>query len=119
MAIVIARLEGDSAFIDSFLVSCRILGRHLEAWILHEMGERLKANGCRWILAEFLPTPRNTVASSFLLDHGLTFFEWKKLTRKHPVYSLRNLVDESGLHYYADLENLLIPNLEVFQNEDI
>jgi FkbH-like protein len=119
VALVIVRMKGDSAFLDSFLMSCRILGRQLEAWILHEMGERLKANGCRWILAEFLPTPRNTVASSFLPDHGLTFFEWKKLTRKHPVYSLHNLVDESGLHYYADLENLLIPNLEVFQNENI
>ena len=119
VCLALARMEGKAAFLDTFLMSCRILGRHLEAWVLQELGKRLKAKACKWILAEFRPTQRNTVAASFLPDHGLTSFNWNQLPDNHPVHLLRDLTYKTGQHYYAELETLKIPHLEVFQNEDI
>ena len=73
----------------------------------------------KWILAEFLPTRQNTVAASFLKDHGLTPFDWNQLPENHPLNLLRGLTYETGQHYYAELEALKIPHLETFQNENI
>tara|TARA_B100000315_G_scaffold120675_1_gene110551 strand:+ start:853 stop:2568 length:1716 start_codon:yes stop_codon:yes gene_type:complete len=119
VCLALARIDGKAAFLDTFLMSCRIFGRHLEAWVLQELGKRLKAKACKWILAEFRPTQRNAVAASFLPDHGLTSFDWNQLPDNHPVHLLRDLTYKTGQHYYAELETLKIPHLEAFQNEDI
>ena len=119
VAIVIARLEGESAFLDTFLMSCRIMGRQLEAWILNEMKVRLIARNCQWFLAEYIPNKRNSVVGSFLNDHGMTSFVWEKLPDKHPLLALRSLTIMSGQHYYTDLDKFNIPHLDVFENENI
>ena len=35
-------LTNDIVFLDTLLMSCRVLGRHLEAWILSEIIQRIK-----------------------------------------------------------------------------
>jgi len=112
-------LEGESAFLDTFLMSCRIMGRQLEAWILNEMKVRLIARNCQWFLAEYIPNKRNSVVGSFLNDHGMTSFVWEKLPDKHPLLALRSLTIMSGQHYYTDLDKFNIPHLDVFENENI
>jgi FkbH-like protein len=69
---VLARIGEDPAvaFLDSFLMSCRVLGRHVEAWTLATAVRRLRAKGVRFLLAEFVDSGRNAIAASFLPDHG-------------------------------------------------
>ena len=100
-------------------MSCRILGRHLESWAMNELCNRLKNYSCKWILAEFRLTQRNKVAESFLAEHGLIPLQWESVSENHPLFSLRDMVDEQGQQYYSKLNILSIPNLEVFQHEDI
>jgi len=116
VGLVVAILRDEVAFLDSFILSCRALSRHLEAWALYELTGRLRSKNCDWLLAEFLPTERNSVARSFLSDHGFTPIEWEGLPPSHPVHHLRDMTNSSGHAFCADLHNLEIPNLEVFES---
>ena len=46
-------------------MSCRILGRHLESWILKEILRRTKANKYKFLVGEYIQTKKNSVASNF------------------------------------------------------
>lgn len=60
-----AELNGREAFIDSFLLSCRILGRNLEKKIIETAMNRLKILGIERIGAEFVPTEKNSQTEDF------------------------------------------------------
>ena len=58
------------AFLDTFLVSCRVLGRRLESWMLGQGRDALKARGVRDPVAEYIPTARNVLVKDFFPSHG-------------------------------------------------
>ncbi len=57
-------------FIDTFLLSCRIMGRGIENAILSQILKDAKANGVEIIKAKFIPTQKNKPAETFLSDYG-------------------------------------------------
>lgn len=59
-------------FLDTFLMSCRVLGRHLESWVLSEIIRRASKHGFEYLIGEFIPTERNIVANSFFENYGFT-----------------------------------------------
>lgn len=86
-----------SAFLDTFLLSCRVIGRCLESWMLHETIGKLKGRGIKSLLAEYIPSGKNGPAESFLKDHGFRPFS-------------------DNLHA-LDLAEARIPNLDIFTDE--
>jgi FkbH-like protein len=68
--VCIVRLEDDSAFIDSFLLSCRILGRRVEYAFLGQVAALLRAKGILTINALYKRTEKNTAASDFYPKAG-------------------------------------------------
>lgn len=100
------------AFLDTFLMSCRVLGRHLEAWMLGEARRRLVASGCTRLLAEFVPTAKNVIAAEFLASHGFA-----PVATDTPDPVLRAALDRlasGGQLYVASLADVRIPHLEVY-----
>ena len=71
-AAILAR--GESAIrIDSFMLSCRILGRRLEDALLAETIAAARAfGGASELAAEFLPTPKNAQVRDFFDQRGFT-----------------------------------------------
>jgi FkbH-like protein len=65
-------LDADTLFLDTLLLSCRVLGRHLETWMLHHALAMARKHGYRTLLGEFIPSARNQVAARFLEAHGFT-----------------------------------------------
>ncbi len=57
-------------FIDTFLLSCRVMGRGVENAILSQILIDAKNNGVKEIHAEFIPTQKNKPAENFLSDFG-------------------------------------------------
>jgi FkbH-like protein len=57
------------ARLDTFLLSCRILGRGIESAFLGGIIRDLKAYSIQVMVAEFLPTSRNHAAEEFLPTH--------------------------------------------------
>jgi FkbH-like protein len=65
--------RGDDATrweIDTFLLSCRVLGRDVETAFLGAVLRELWAAGATAIEARFVPTQKNAPARDFLVTHG-------------------------------------------------
>jgi FkbH-like protein len=65
-------LNPDVLFLDTFLMSCRVLGRHLEVWMLQHALSIARRHGYQNLIAEFIPSKRNKVAEGFLDEIGFT-----------------------------------------------
>jgi FkbH-like protein len=60
IAIVIGKMQGDNELlIDTWLMSCRVLGRQVEPTTLNLVAEAAKRLGARRIVGEYLPTKKN------------------------------------------------------------
>ena len=57
-------------YIDSFLLSCRVIGREVEQTIMSFIINKAKNEGLKKIIAEFIPTKKNSPASDFLEKCG-------------------------------------------------
>ncbi len=83
--------------IDTFLLSCRILGRGVENAILSQILMDAKKNAIEEIRAEFIPSQKNKPSENFLSDYGFekqdTFW----------VYKLNNDI-KSPNHLKVELE---------------
>ena len=56
--------------INSLLLSCRVLGRGVEAALLAALASDARVEGATEFVASFIPTKKNALAASFLPDHG-------------------------------------------------
>jgi len=56
--------------IDTFLLSCRIMGRGIEDGILAEILKKAKEAGIKTVLGEFIPTKKNTPCADFFANYG-------------------------------------------------
>lgn len=101
------------AFLDTFLVSCRVLGRCLESWMLAQLCDVLKGQCVRYLVAEFIPTARNVLAKGFLPAHG--FQLWPPPGVPVPE-EIRHFEPTSEL-YWGELDHLTIPGLEYYRAE--
>ena len=57
-------------FIDTFLLSCRIMGRGVENAIISHILKNAKDEGVETVKAKFTPTQKNKPAQNFLSDYG-------------------------------------------------
>ena len=57
ISVLILRREGEDIAIDTFLMSCRVMGRRLEEVILNELAAHYVGKGR--LLGEFIPTAKN------------------------------------------------------------
>ncbi len=60
----------DTWHLESFLMSCRVIGKSVEAALLARIAEDARAAGASALSAEFIDSGRNQVASTFLSQHG-------------------------------------------------
>ncbi len=60
----------DSADLDTFLMSCRVIGREAESAFLQAQLRILVARGVRWVVADYLPTAKNELVRNFLTTQG-------------------------------------------------
>jgi FkbH-like protein len=116
VGLTIARVADDTAFLDSFLMSCRVLGRHLDAWMLGRLAGLLRDRGVRWLFAEFRDSGRNAVAAGVLAAHG--FAPWTGLDDDPRRRALADLSAIEGELYLADLDTLVIPHLDLFHDPE-
>lgn len=63
--------SNDYLFIDQFLLSCRILGRYVENWIIHKIKEYAKKNKVKKIIFEYVKKEINIVTENFIKENNL------------------------------------------------
>jgi FkbH-like protein len=70
VGLALARSEGDSCFIDSLLLSCRVIGRGIETALLAHLADTAKRTGAKQLIGEFIATKKNAPCADFYLNHG-------------------------------------------------
>ena len=63
--LILEPLHGKTWKIDTFLLSCRVLGRNIEKVILNFISKKLLSVDAKEILGEFIPTTKNIIAKDF------------------------------------------------------
>ena len=66
----IINFDYNTAFIDSFIFSCRALGRTAETALLNFIVEDVKSKGLKKLEGEYLPTKKNMPCKEFYKEHG-------------------------------------------------
>lgn len=62
--------KDQTAFIDTFLLSCRVLGRDIEYAFLSSVVSLLRSRGMTEVNAEYIPTEKNKANKEFYLKAG-------------------------------------------------
>lgn len=70
VGVAIAHDQGDQCEIDTFLLSCRVIGRTVETALLGYIAESAQQRGCKRLVGWFLPTKKNAPARDFYQQHG-------------------------------------------------
>jgi FkbH-like protein len=85
VGVAITRDEGNSCEIDTFLLSCRVIGRSVETALLSHLVTKAASRNCRRLVGRFIPTKKNAPAREFYAQHG---FEKHEENHDGSVWSL-------------------------------
>ena len=91
-------------YLDNFLLSCRILGRYLEFWILKKIIDLCKSKGAEILNIEYIKTKKNSMILEFL--------------KELPIANGLLENNKNTIEINIDLKKIVIPKIEVF-NENI
>ena len=67
---MVAIHDNHRAELDTFLMSCRVIGREAEGAFLHTLLNLLSERGVVEVIADYLPTPKNGLVKDFLPKQG-------------------------------------------------
>jgi FkbH-like protein len=72
VAIVRGLKTGEAVEVDTFLLSCRVIGRFAEAAFLGGVLDLLRGRGTTTVRARYLPTAKNQLVADFWPRHGFS-----------------------------------------------
>lgn len=67
---IVSKENKQEWLIDTFLLSCRVMGRGIEEALLGQIIERAKMEGIKKVKAQYIKTKKNKPAENFLSDFG-------------------------------------------------
>ena len=70
VGVAITHDEGEQCEVDTFLLSCRVIGRTVETALLAHLAERAAQRDRKRLMGWFLPTKKNAPARDFYPQHG-------------------------------------------------
>ncbi len=70
VGVAIAHDLGEQCEVDTFLLSCRVIGRTVETALLAHLAESAAQRGRKRLVGWFLPTKKNAPARDFYQQHG-------------------------------------------------
>jgi len=70
VGLALAKIENGTCTIDTFLLSCRVIGRTVETAFLAIIARNAIAAGATKMVGEFLPTRKNAPAKDFYRQHA-------------------------------------------------
>jgi FkbH-like protein len=70
VGVAITNRNGDACEIDSFLLSCRVIGRSVETALLSYVAREAASSGMRSLRGWYLPTRKNAPSKDFYPKHG-------------------------------------------------
>jgi acyl carrier protein len=69
--VVLYEIEASQCKVDTFLLSCRVLGKGVEHYVMSEVGKRAQQNGKCLVEVRFVPGEKNAPAFEFMKNIGV------------------------------------------------
>jgi FkbH-like protein len=66
----VLKKDGKACVIDTLLMSCRVLGRGVEATFLSKLAEAAASLGCEELRGQYIPTPKNGMVKDLYAKSG-------------------------------------------------
>ena len=70
--IILKQTDQATAFIDTWIMSCRVLKRGMEEFIVNAMVRQARARGLKRLLGEYIPTAKNSMVKNLYGDMGFS-----------------------------------------------
>jgi FkbH-like protein len=70
VGLALARNEGDLCYIDSLLLSCRVIDRGIETALLAHLAQNAVRLGAKRLIGEYIATKKNAPCADFYASHG-------------------------------------------------
>jgi len=86
--------------IDSFLMSCRVIGRGLEQFMFNTLVETLRKRGAKHLFGTYIPTAKNTQVAGFFPKLGFQTTS-EKAEDKTQTFLLTMVAAKSQHHYIS------------------
>ena len=109
--VYLKKLSGEVAFLDTMLMSCRVLGRHLESWMLNEALFRLNKLGFKSLVGEYRETKKNQLVKSFFTDYGFSQIQSDSLN--DAAFHDLSITDKSTF-FTREVDEGSLPFLEIY-----
>lgn len=77
ISVVLAKAHGDTLDLDTWLMSCRVLKRGVERFLLNHLCELATARGLKMLRGEYIPTAKNDLVRNHYADLGFENVETK------------------------------------------
>jgi FkbH-like protein len=71
-AVILKKEDADTLFVDTWIMSCRVLKRGMEGFTLNMIVKTAKENGFKKIIGEYIPTRKNGIVENHFKDLSFT-----------------------------------------------
>jgi FkbH-like protein len=88
IAVVIGKRDGEGMFIDTWLMSCRVLGREVEAATLAILVAEAAKRGVSRLIGEYIPSPKNGMVREHYERLGFEPFDEDDAGRKRSALDI-------------------------------
>jgi len=68
--VILKKIDIWLIFIDTLIISCRVLKRGMEEFIFNKLIEIALKESCSKIIGEYIPTPKNALAKDLYKNYG-------------------------------------------------
>lgn len=72
ISVIILKKQSDALFIDTWIMSCRVLKRGMEKFVLNQIVQQANMIGAKEIIGEYLPTAKNGMVKGHYHELGFT-----------------------------------------------
>lgn len=89
--VIMKKNNSKELFIDTWLMSCRVLKRGMEEFVMDKIIEVAKTRGFSTIKAEYIPTNKNSMVKDIYKNFGFKEYEKNKYTINTDKYIKKNV----------------------------
>tara|TARA_B100000427_G_C14945300_1_gene349912 strand:- start:116 stop:493 length:378 start_codon:yes stop_codon:yes gene_type:complete len=97
VSVLISKIDNDKLFIDTWLMSCRVLGRKLENAVLNYLVSICKKHEVKKIYGKFIPTERNIIVKSHYSNLGFKSLKENKDGETDWILELKDFKSEKNI----------------------
>ena len=98
---------------NTFLLSCRILGRYLENWILYQIKKKCEKLQIKYLLIEYEKNDKNSFLDDTFIKDNFKMFNEKLINN----LSVKKFIKENKIKckYYVNIKKMIIQNIDVYK----